>query len=65
MYTGGVLKTANCGTHLTHSITLVGYEGSTNSWLIKNSWGTGWGKGGFANILNDDGNGVCGINMNV
>lgn len=34
-----------------HAITVVGYGTDTSSgypyWLIKNSWGTGWGNGGY------------------
>lgn len=26
-----------------HGVTLVGWDDSTGAWLIKNSWGTGWG----------------------
>ena len=39
--------------HGGHAITLIGY-GTDNSgndyWIIKNSWGTDWGKNGFAKI---------------
>jgi hypothetical protein len=32
-----------------HCVVLVGWDNSVNggSWLIKNSWGTGWGTGGY------------------
>merc|ERR1719359_823691 len=35
-----------------HAITTIGYgkEGSTKYWIIQNSWGTGWGKNGYARI---------------
>jgi len=31
-------------------------------WVIQNSWGTGWGDGGFARLEATDGNGVCYMN---
>jgi C1A family cysteine protease len=30
-----------------HAITLIGWDDSKGAWLIKNSWGTGWGAAGF------------------
>jgi hypothetical protein len=33
-------------------------------WLIKNSWGTGWGINGFAKILRTNAN-LCGVMSNV
>lgn len=36
---------------LNHAVTLVGYDASGN-WLIKNSWGTGWGLKGYAWLSN-------------
>jgi C1A family cysteine protease len=42
----------NCGTDLDHSVTMVGFsdEESTPYWVIKNSWGTGWGWNGFMKL---------------
>jgi C1A family cysteine protease len=50
---------------LNHAIGLVGYTSSKNAWLVKNSWGTGWGRKGFALISNTEGNGTCGMNMDL
>lgn len=33
-----------------HCITIVGYNDSQQYWLIKNSWGSGWGENGFGRI---------------
>jgi hypothetical protein len=35
----------NSGAHL---VNIVGWDDSKQAWRIKNSWGTGWGDGGFA-----------------
>jgi len=40
-------------------------EGLTNYWKIQNSWGTGWGDGGFVRIEIAAGDGVCRINAVV
>lgn len=37
---------------LNHAVTLIGYDSSGN-WLIKNSWGKGWGIGGLGWIRDD------------
>lgn len=52
-YSSGILQ---CSTgNINHEVLLVGYTSSAdpthpNSWIIKNSWGTGWGLGGYAYI---------------
>lgn len=61
------MNNANCGTSLDHAVTLVAMDGSASTpyWTIKNSWGTGWGNKGYANFAIVEGNGICGINMDV
>jgi Papain family cysteine protease len=44
-----------------HCITVVGYDDSKGAWLIRNSWGTGWGMAGYCWF----GYGQCGIDTNV
>ncbi|XP_022848064.1 senescence-specific cysteine protease SAG39-like [Olea europaea var. sylvestris] len=66
-YKSGIL-TGNCGTHLTHAITAVGYgtsEDGTKYWIFKNSWGPKWGENGFIRIQRDIAakEGMCGIAM--
>lgn len=49
-YSSGVFS--NCpsyGNTLNHAVLLIGYT-SQGNWIIKNSWGTTWGDGGYAII---------------
>merc|ERR1719242_2156218 len=59
-YGGGVFS--GCTSSKTdHAVTVVGY-GTANGedyWLIKNSWGTGWGEAGFIRLKR--GVGMCGV----
>jgi C1A family cysteine protease len=63
-YRGGVLD-GDCDTELNHAITAVGYgtaSDGTKYWLMKNSWGTSWGEGGYVRIRRGErGEGVCGL----
>jgi hypothetical protein len=48
-YTGGVF--ANSGaTQIDHDVILVGWDDATNSWILRNSWNTAWGEGGYMRI---------------
>jgi C1A family cysteine protease len=48
MYTGGVLNKCKRRVNWTnHAIILCGWDDSKGAWLLKNSWGTGWGENGF------------------
>jgi hypothetical protein len=38
------------GSNQGHAITLVGYDDSGGYWIFKNSWGTGWGSGGYGTL---------------
>jgi len=51
LYKGGVL-TGACGTRIDHGVLLVGYgtDKGKDYWLIKNSWGSGWGESGYVRI---------------
>ena len=48
-YGGGVFSDATCTTiNINHAMVAVGYywsgASSSSYWIIRNSWGTGWGK---------------------
>ncbi|KAM3222209.1 ervatamin-B [Capsicum annuum] len=66
-YSAGVY-TGYCGHRLNHGVTLIGYDVEENGekyWLVKNSWGTKWGEGGYIKIKrgSNDNRGTCGIAM--
>ncbi|XWS30004.1 hypothetical protein CRYUN_Cryun24cG0080700 [Craigia yunnanensis] len=66
-YSSGIF-TGDCGTELDHGVAAVGYgtsEDGTDYWLIKNSWGTGWGEKGYIRMQRDikAKEGLCGIVM--
>ncbi|KAK9119991.1 hypothetical protein Scep_018084 [Stephania cephalantha] len=63
-YSKGVFS-GSCGTDLDHGVAIVGYgktsEGDKH-WIVKNSWGTDWGDGGYIKMKRTNGEGLCGIN---
>jgi C1A family cysteine protease len=64
-YTGGEFTTDE-GTCENHTIVLVGWD--DNGWILRNSWGTGWGESGYMHIgwnVSGVGNGVTYVTMPV
>lgn len=60
--------TGKCGTSLDHGVVVVGYgsENGVDYWLVRNSWGSGWGENGYFKMernLRRSRAGKCGIAM--
>ena len=68
-YESGVLASTQCPTVIDHAILAVGYGKSDEGdwyYIVKNSWGIGWGEDGYIRILaTPDGAGICGVNQYV
>jgi cathepsin L len=47
-YTGPGVLTEITAPGINHTISIVGWDDGRNAWLVKNSWGTGWGLNGYA-----------------
>lgn len=70
-YKSGVLgASSGCGQKLDHGVLLVGYGTDTGGggdyWIIKNSWGSEWGSGGYIKVARAgqrDTAGTCGVNL--
>ena len=62
-YSSGIFNNSNCGTRLDHATNVVGWgtSGSTDYWIMRNSWGKSWGESGYMRIAIVDGVGICGI----
>jgi len=65
-YESGVYTDATCGTtpaDVNHAVVAVGYgndpETGLDYWLIKNSWGAGWGDEGYFKMQR--GNNMCAV----
>jgi hypothetical protein len=56
-YGGGVYQHVTGTLAGGHCVSLIGYDDGQGCWIGKNSWGTGWGEGGFFRIAY----GQCGI----
>ncbi|KAL7026301.1 hypothetical protein ACKWTF_013839 [Chironomus riparius] len=63
LYSSGIFYDQTCDNRCVvanHAIVIVGYgtDSTTNTdyWIIKNSWGTSWGEGGYGYIARNKGN---------
>ncbi|KAJ1454054.1 hypothetical protein M885DRAFT_522554 [Pelagophyceae sp. CCMP2097] len=67
MYSGGVMKPRSVfgcsadGGKADHGVAVVGYgtEDGADYWVVKNSWGPGWGEGGYMRLAK--GVNACGV----
>lgn len=65
LYASGVFN-GKCGTALDHGVAVVGYgtEKGLDYWIVRNSWGAGWGEEGYIRMeRNTKYTGLCGIAM--
>jgi len=64
-YRSGIFNSSSCGTSLDHATNVVGWgsSGSTDYWIMRNSWGTSWGEKGYMRLEIVSGHGICGIQM--
>jgi len=68
-YKSGTIEASQCGTSLDHAVNVIGYGTDSNGkyWLMRNSWGTGWGENGYMKFERTDEEGsvgTCGVLMN-
>nr|XP_043637817.1 vignain-like [Erigeron canadensis] len=65
MYKEGIY-TGPCGINNNHAMTIVGYDECPEGkyWIVKNSWGEGWGEKGYVRFQRGiaQPEGLCGIN---
>jgi cathepsin L len=62
LYTKGIYNEPSCNPQkLSHAVTLCGsgVENGVEYYMVKNSWGTGWGEGGYIRMIK--GKNMCGI----
>jgi len=58
LYTGGVYQYVTGKALGGHAVTIVGYDDAAGAWIVRNSWGEGWGEGGYFRIKYTDKSGV-------
>ena len=56
-YTGGVFKDDGSPVAGQHAVCIVGFDDAKGCWIVKNSWGSGWGEQGWFRVAY----GQCGI----
>ena len=57
-YKGGIYSYTGGGYQGGHAVTIVGYDDSGQYFIVKNSWGTGWGESGYFKIAYSEMNSV-------
>merc|ERR1711972_502236 len=67
LYFGGIMSGSN-NYDMDHAVLLVGYgtDNGKDYWLIRNSWGSGWGEHGYARLVRGiKGLGECDITIDA
>jgi cathepsin L len=52
-YLSGIFNASSSNGNLNHAVVLVGWDdtqGANGIWILRNSWGTGWGENGYMRI---------------
>merc|ERR1719461_1428443 len=62
LYAGGVYSDDRCGQSTNHAVTVTGYGilDGVEYWMVKNSWGTGYGESGYIKMRRNYNN-MCSI----
>ena len=62
-YQSGIFNNPACGTGLNHGVTLIGYDQTAQYYIVRNSWGAGWGEKGYIRMATNvmATSGICGI----
>jgi cathepsin L len=63
LYSSGIYNDSACSsTNVNHALGIIGWgtDSGTDYWILKNSFGTSWGEGGYIRLLKN-GNNFCGI----
>ncbi|MEY3902275.1 MAG: hypothetical protein RL189_1581 [Pseudomonadota bacterium] len=60
-YTGGVYRHQKGAMLGGHAVMIVGWRNEDRAWIVRNSWGSGWGEQGDFRIAWDDPSGVGGL----
>jgi len=61
-YSSGIYS-APCATDINHGVAIVGYSSNDQYWIMRNSWGSGWGEDGYMRMAMTEGKGQCGMNQ--
>jgi hypothetical protein len=56
-YRSGIVT--SCGAGMNHAVVLSAYQAGNNAWVIRNSWGSGWGEAGYIRLI--QGRNMCNL----
>jgi len=62
-YSSGVLMASQCGDSIDHAVQAIGYDTTHGFWIVRNSWGSSWGEGGYIRL--QFGHNTCGVTSEV